>query len=153
LLRALLHRLGLTPDSPQLRIVATSASIDEGDPRSMTYLEQFFGRDPSSFRIIGGNRSAFPSAIRTPTAQAFVNFGQMLDAGTLATSVDELVTDAGVPASASTPERRLTEALAGTGVLENVRLAGAQNPFTSEDLGGALFGADPQAHAAARAVI
>jgi len=42
LLRAFLSRIGLTPDSPQPRIIATSASI-ENDPKSLEYLEQFFG--------------------------------------------------------------------------------------------------------------
>ena len=39
LLRALLHRLGLAPDSPQLRIIATSASIEANDPGSLQYLQ------------------------------------------------------------------------------------------------------------------
>src|SRR5262249_247938 len=60
LLRSLLHRLGLTPDSPQLRIIATSASMEASDPKSLEYLEQFFGRDRSSFRIIDGKRATFP---------------------------------------------------------------------------------------------
>ena len=41
LLRAFLNRIGLNPDHPQLRIIATSASI-ENDEESLEYLEQFF---------------------------------------------------------------------------------------------------------------
>jgi DEAD/DEAH box helicase domain-containing protein len=48
-LRLLLHRLGLTPDSPQLRIIATTASLAGEDGRK--YLKDFFfGRD--QFKIV-----------------------------------------------------------------------------------------------------
>lgn len=60
LLRALLHRIGLEPDSPQLRIIATSASI-ENDAQSRSYLEQFFGRNGSSFEILSGRQRSFPA--------------------------------------------------------------------------------------------
>ena len=55
LIRVLLQRLGLTPDSPQLRILASSASLNVDDPgtarRTYRFLGQFFGlnsdrRDP-----------------------------------------------------------------------------------------------------------
>ncbi|MGC4936184.1 DEAD/DEAH box helicase [Gordonia sp. DT30] len=55
ILRALLRRLGLATDSPQLRIIATSASLtDTGDGR--TYLEEFFGVSPESFTIEPGQQ-------------------------------------------------------------------------------------------------
>ena len=49
LLRTLFSRLGLEPDSPKLRIIASSASLDGeyGDQ----YLKQFFGRSSSFERI------------------------------------------------------------------------------------------------------
>lgn len=59
LLRALLNRIGLEPDSPQLRIIATSASI-ENDIESLDYLEQFFGRERDTFSILSGERQNFP---------------------------------------------------------------------------------------------
>lgn len=49
LLRTLLSRLGLEPDSPKLRIVASSASL-EGEYGDK-YLKQFFGRSSSFKRI------------------------------------------------------------------------------------------------------
>src|ERR1022692_196312 len=58
LLRSMLDRIGLTPDSPQLRIIATSASIADDDS-SRAYLSQFFGRDPGSFSVIPGERQRF----------------------------------------------------------------------------------------------
>lgn len=58
--RNLLDRLGLSPGSPQLRIIATSASLSPSD-NGLSYLEEFFGVDRSSFDIIAG-------APREPTA-------------------------------------------------------------------------------------
>ena len=62
LLRTLFNRLGLDPDSPKLRIIASSASLegneereeDEGseEDEGRKYLRQFFARG-KSFNIIG----------------------------------------------------------------------------------------------------
>ena len=49
LLRTLFSRLGLEPDSPKLRIIASSASL-EGEYGAQ-YLKQFFGRSSSFERI------------------------------------------------------------------------------------------------------
>jgi ATP-dependent helicase YprA (DUF1998 family) len=58
LLRAFLHRIGLSPDSPQLRIISTSASVSN-DESSREYLEQFFGRSRSNFSIVSGDTKKF----------------------------------------------------------------------------------------------
>ncbi|MCT8140490.1 DEAD/DEAH box helicase [Anaerobacillus sp. CMMVII] len=52
-IRTLLDRLGLTPDSKQLRVLATSASLDEGGKH---FLEDFFGIPIDRFEIITGER-------------------------------------------------------------------------------------------------
>ena len=52
-LRNLFSRLGLEPDSPQLRCIATSASLDGED--GLTFIEQFFGVDKSTFLIAPGS--------------------------------------------------------------------------------------------------
>lgn len=52
-IRNLLMRLGLEPDSPQLRIIGTSASLTSGDD-GLRYLEEFFGVPRSSFAIVPG---------------------------------------------------------------------------------------------------
>ncbi|GAA4116108.1 DEAD/DEAH box helicase [Knoellia locipacati] len=57
--RNLLARLGLAPDSPQLRVIATSASLSE-DSSGLTYLEQFFGCSPSSFFVTAGKPLTLP---------------------------------------------------------------------------------------------
>ena len=50
-LRSFLRRIGLAPDSPQLRVVGTSASLDEG---GANYLEQFFGVSRDTFQVRAG---------------------------------------------------------------------------------------------------
>jgi DEAD/DEAH box helicase domain-containing protein len=50
--RNLLQRLGLDHDSSQLRCIATSASLDSD---AGTFLEQFFGVDRDTFKIISGS--------------------------------------------------------------------------------------------------
>lgn len=44
LVRLLLHRLGLNPDSKQLRILASSASLSPTDQDSQDFLQEFFGK-------------------------------------------------------------------------------------------------------------
>lgn len=52
-LRSTLQRLGLGPDSPQLRVIATSASLSSDDSGA-EYLEQFFGVHRRSFTVTEG---------------------------------------------------------------------------------------------------
>lgn len=51
-IRNLLLRLGIKPDSPQLRCLGTSASLDGEEGRE--YLQQFFGANKSTFAILPG---------------------------------------------------------------------------------------------------
>ena len=51
--RSLLSRLGLEPDSPQLRCISTSASLTD-DETGLDYLEAFFGVDRTSFFVTSG---------------------------------------------------------------------------------------------------
>ena len=53
LLRQLLHRLGLAPDSPQVRFIATSASLGDLDV-GRRFLADFFGGPTDSFDIHEG---------------------------------------------------------------------------------------------------
>lgn len=55
LIRKLLQRLGLGPDSAQLRIVATSASLD--GTSGSRFAEEFFGVPRETFAVIEGVRS------------------------------------------------------------------------------------------------
>ena len=65
IIRNLLNRLGLTADSPQLRIVATSASL-VSDDQSLEYLESFFGVDRSSFFVTAGQPRTLNSTLPIP---------------------------------------------------------------------------------------
>src|SRR5262245_28462369 len=62
LIRLLLHRLGVAPDSPQVRFLASSASLSH-DEASRRYLKEFFGTSVDlqypevftrTFAVIGG---------------------------------------------------------------------------------------------------
>ena len=58
LLRLLLHRLGLHPRHAQLKIMASSASLEASDPESMNFLSDFFGTN--EFDIIEGSLAPNP---------------------------------------------------------------------------------------------
>jgi DEAD/DEAH box helicase domain-containing protein len=60
LLRLLLQRLGLHPGHPKLRILASSASLEPGDPKSLEFLNQFFGAQWHSEQIIPGHLEPIP---------------------------------------------------------------------------------------------
>ena len=68
LLRALYKRLGITPDSPQLRIIASSASFTD-DVSGLDFLEGFFGRDRSRFRVLPGD-IAVPDQVQFKNSQS-----------------------------------------------------------------------------------
>jgi Lhr-like helicase len=53
LLRQLLFRLGLSPESPQVRFIAASASVSDLDV-GRSFLADFFGADPESFEMLEG---------------------------------------------------------------------------------------------------
>ena len=53
-IRNLLKRLELSPDSDQIRFLGTSASLDGEEGKE--YLEQFFGVNRNSFEILKGNQ-------------------------------------------------------------------------------------------------
>ena len=59
LLKLVLDRLGLHPHHDQLRILASSASLEAGDQDSVKFLEDFFGVDNSvkPFKIIEGHNN------------------------------------------------------------------------------------------------
>ena len=45
LIRLLLNRIGLEPNSSQLRVLASSASLTASDSKSVRFIKEFFGRD------------------------------------------------------------------------------------------------------------
>jgi ATP-dependent helicase YprA (DUF1998 family) len=124
LLRVFLDRLGLAPDSDQLRIIASSASLESGS-EGLQYLESFFGRDRHRFQIIGGSTVApDPTALSTVQAHAsaFRDFGRAVRGaeGDLAAPVQALHAAVGV---LGRPEGTLSERLLE--VTEHTRVAEA----------------------------
>ena len=147
LLRAFLDRIGLSPDSPQLRIIATSASIDPEDDKSRTYLEQFFGRNAADFEIIPGVRrdyAAPPGRQLSLLAPAFAEYDENEDTAALAAAL-------GAAASPG-PEQAVAQGLQSCGALEATRLAGDAEPFTARSLAGKVFG-DAGSEAAGRGLV
>jgi len=68
-LRSLLRRLGLAPDSPQLRIVAASASLEPG-AKGLQFLEQFFGVPGDTFKELPGSPRPVRAGLRISAAEA-----------------------------------------------------------------------------------
>ena len=76
ILRLLLDRIGLDPDSDQLAILATSASVTDTS-ESRTFLREFFGRD--RFEIVSGQQTSPTAGARVrmaPFQKAFEKFAQ-----------------------------------------------------------------------------
>ncbi|TKH04819.1 DEAD/DEAH box helicase [Peribacillus simplex] len=61
LLKLLLNRLDLRPDHPQLRILASSASLEPDNADSRKFLKDFFGIEGEKFEIISGTPEYIPS--------------------------------------------------------------------------------------------
>lgn len=153
LLRTLLHRIGLSPDSPQLRIIATSASVDAGQS-SRDYLEEFFGRDRTTFDILRGHHVSYPAAANlAPLMSAFEAFDAGLDDDSPSAAASSLAASLGVTPQAM-PQLTLAECLEQAGVLGSVVSAALNGPLTERELATRLFGADATAErAAARGVV
>ena len=67
LIRLLLHRLGLSPGDQQLRILASSASMDSDSPDTWDYIGEFFGYESGEakdqFKVIGGKQDFSEGAL------------------------------------------------------------------------------------------
>lgn len=73
IVRSMLRRLGLAPDSRQLRIVATSASF-EGET-GHAFAKQFFGVPAETFEIVSGVPQDFPPMVQLPRKR----FARLMD--------------------------------------------------------------------------
>ena len=145
LLRALLHRIGLDPESPQLRIIATSASM-ENDAQSRNYLEQFFGRDGESFEILSGRQRRFsaPPSGMAPYASAFVTLNADLDSVPLDQAVRNFASAVGSETQGE-PDEVMARAYETICALEPVRSACEQEPLPLGRLAAAVFGGSSDA--------
>lgn len=94
IVRKLLRRLGLAADSSQLRLIATSASLDGDEGR--TFLQEFFGVDGDTFAVIPGAPRALPE--QRPLSRARI--AELLASGAAPSiEVDGLRTDVALAAA------------------------------------------------------
>ena len=160
LIRVLLDRLGLSPDSSQLRIIASSASLT-GNKSGLSYLEAFFGRDRSRFRIVVGD-IVQPDATAVASVQshawAFREFGRALSDGGTSLAIEQAARalhaeTGGQPVDEADPPERFADA-AVRHVLapDAIRIACSPNrdglqvwPKTTQEIGEALFPGLPEA--------
>ena len=152
LLRVLLDRLGLTPNSDQLRIISSSASLESG-PTGLNYLEQFFGRNRNRFRVIGGSSYVVSPKRNAPTVlaphaanfQAFSQKFARANAAAKPQATAALMTASGTPTqpSASSPSAQLNAVLEHLKAPDALRVVCSKNsqiiPRTPEYLANALF--------------
>tara|TARA_R110002124_G_scaffold149220_1_gene315079 strand:- start:228125 stop:233587 length:5463 start_codon:yes stop_codon:yes gene_type:complete len=82
--RNMLDRLGLSPDSPQLRCIGTSASLDGESGKE--YLEQFFGVPSRTFAIYPGKPKDFNIPLPVNTCIIEENSAALAEGGEAATS-------------------------------------------------------------------
>ena len=73
--RNLLSRLGLSPESPQLRVIGTSASLAVG-AAGLRYLQEFFGIPESSFSVVEGQPRDLGTAARIDRETVLASAGQ-----------------------------------------------------------------------------
>ncbi len=151
LLRVFLDRLGLGPESDQLRIIASSASL-EGGVRGLNYLQEFFGRDGKRFYVERGTpRMLDATAIATVRAHAaaFRDYARELatagtDAQASARNLHQAI--GGNTSSDASTQEFLFAIAEQTRAAEALRAAaqspdgGGLLPLTPEQIGAALFG-------------
>jgi DEAD/DEAH box helicase domain-containing protein len=142
LLRAFLNRIGLTPDSPQLRIISTSASV-KGDDSSFKYLEEFFGRARASFFIEEGARKNFsssPKQLRSYKAE-FAKLNTDLSEKTVEAAAADFASAVRCGSTATVASFRLADCLDHIKAYAAL-LDAAKRPLTARELAQALFAED-----------
>jgi Lhr-like helicase len=115
LIRLLLRRLGLSPDSPKLRILGSSASLEPGDPESLAYLSQFFGTVWRADNIVPG----FPDPVPAVPTEAFPALDSLSalaavdsdDSANTAKCLDQIAEDLAPGVNAGDPADRVRAAM------------------------------------------
>ncbi len=146
LLRVLLDRLGLNTDSEQLRIIASSASLDSGDS-GREYLQSFFGRERSRFAIVDSTTTTpNPAALSAceAFASAYRDFGRAVRTNADLTEPTSTLADAvGVNTAQGESARVLREIALRSEATEALRAAcqvnGSTVPQPPSQLGIRLF--------------
>ena len=81
LIRLLFSRLGLKPGDDQLRIMGSSASLEEGNAKSENFIKDFFGIGGGDFDIIGGKPTPLSpiAAVGTLPTHPFVRLSEIAE--------------------------------------------------------------------------
>ncbi|MGX1348239.1 DEAD/DEAH box helicase domain-containing protein [Bradyrhizobium elkanii] len=127
ILRVLYERLGLHPDHPQLRIIASSASLGDDERRAQSYLLQFFGRS-RPFRLIRSAPRPLPAGAATQLRNlaapltALGNEAAVADDAGLDVAVNSFADAAGIerPNDQLVPDQRLGAVLQAIGAAEAI---------------------------------
>jgi Lhr-like helicase len=132
ILRLLYARLGLTSNSPQLRILTTTASLEKNQ-QGKDFLREFFGRDNFEF-ISASQKAPTPGATLSPYRSYFAEFShsvqrdpfqQMLppDINSSRAAMSTLAMQLKTSVTGIAEERQLGEALAHVGAGDALRYA------------------------------
>jgi DEAD/DEAH box helicase domain-containing protein len=150
LIRLLLDRLGLAPGHPKLRVLASSASLEPDDPKSLRYLSDFFGTSWTSERVIPGYPAPPPGGVAPEAlpAAVFADLGRALDEG--GESISSACSEAGrlLGGSGSEPKQVLVSAIEGEGLQLTARTVraceegGVTRAVSLQTFGTRLFGAN-----------
>lgn len=155
ILKTFLARIGLSPEHPQLRILATSASLEAGhgaqDPQ---FLSDFFGtpRGGTSFRVISGPRVAYRSgsalqlaALAPALAEYSGNATDSTKVSDIAETIRQVVGPTAAKKSIGTilSDLGVEDALRELATVKQERLGDATlgtPPLTVADVASGLFG-------------
>lgn len=162
LLRLLLHRLGLEPGHPKLKILASSASLEPNDAESLKFLSEFFGQPWHPDQIIPGYPAPLPEAPLGPLDPVpFADLTSALDSSSpyaFEKACDgvaaALRSDADGPA-----DKRLAAAITGSADELSARMiracvnGGAVRAIPLTSFAKGLFGDSPSALPAARGLL
>lgn len=122
-LRLMLDRLGLDPQSDQLRILSTSASV-ENDAKSRRFLQEFFGRSdrfeliteeqvpgrPGAHKDAKTHKAAFARFAQNIQSPIEDMAGPNLEDDAAVAAITQLATDLGVPATSPDDSREHLQA-------------------------------------------
>jgi len=150
-LRLLLHRLGLTPDSPQVRFLASSASL-EANAAGLEFIEQFFGADSARFAIVSGARDTIALTRPRPLAnrqEVFARYAEHWEKEP-DQAAHRLAAELGQTGAQGPAAQVLAAALESSGALGAV-MEGYLQPESPAELTQRVFGAAD--HQAARGLM
>ncbi len=152
LLRLLLLRLGLTPDSPKLRILASSASLEPDDPQSVEFLSEFFGCTWEPSQIIPGYPELLPPLETNSSlpAEPFANLVTVssTEDSSFDTACESVAEALGNSNTSLNPIDRLKQAMEnsrmqiGVRMLESCRRQDELRAVAIPDFAKSLFGAE-----------